>query len=139
VSEKRIITPYGDALKPCPCCGGEAQRGSVADPDDKDFGAQFIYCRQCDLTTALVWPLKNDVTRELMERWNKREHVSEKRDAAPTISAGGAFELKLYGTPGYVGTIAGITVHADPTIPEHTVVIRDELGRELGRIINVGS
>lgn len=45
---------------------------------------------------------------------------------------------KLYGTPGYVGTVAGITVHADPEIPEHTVVIRDELGRELGRIVNVG-
>ncbi len=57
---------------------------------------------------------------------------------ANAISAGGAYELKLYGTPGYVGTIAGITVHADPDVPEHTVIVKDEHGRELGRIINVG-
>jgi hypothetical protein len=56
----------------------------------------------------------------------------------PRISAGGAFELKLYGTPGYVGTIAGITIHADPAVEENTVIVRDEHGRELGRIINVG-
>jgi hypothetical protein len=55
-----------------------------------------------------------------------------------SISASGAYELKLYGTPGYVGTIAGITVHADPEVPEHTVILKDEHGRELGRIINVG-
>jgi hypothetical protein len=56
----------------------------------------------------------------------------------PLLSASGAYELKFYGTPGYVGTVSGITVHADPEVPEHTVIIRDEHGRELGRIVNVG-
>ena len=59
-------------------------------------------------------------------------------EAARTISAGGSYELKLFGTPGYVGTVAGITVYADPFIPEHTVEVRDDLGRVLGRIVNVG-
>jgi hypothetical protein len=30
-------------------------------------------------------------------------------------------------------------VFVDPSVPENTVVVKDDLGRELGRIINIGS
>lgn len=61
---------------------------------------------------------------------------SERRE--PTISAGGAHDWKLFGTPGVTGTVAGLTIHIDPSVPDNTVIVRDDLGRELGRIINVG-
>jgi acetylornithine deacetylase/succinyl-diaminopimelate desuccinylase-like protein len=54
------------------------------------------------------------------------------------ISAGGARDLRLHGTHGVTGSIFGLTVHVDPDVPDGTIIIRDELGRELGRIINVG-
>jgi hypothetical protein len=54
------------------------------------------------------------------------------------ISAGGAHDLRLHGTHGVTGSIFGLTVHVDPDVPDGTIIIRDELGRELGRIINVG-
>ena len=61
------------------------------------------------------------------------------RPEEPVISAGGMQELKLYGTPGYVGTVGpAFTVHVDPDVPAHTIIVRDGYGRELGRIINIG-
>jgi len=81
------------------------------------------------------WPEEFYEIQPLYDVPSSHSAVAEK---APTISAGGAYEVKLYGTLGYVGTVAGITVHADPDVPEHTVIIKDEHGRELGRIVNVG-
>jgi hypothetical protein len=55
------------------------------------------------------------------------------------ISAGGSPDLKLFGTPTIMGTAARMLVFVDPSVPENTVVVKDDLGRELGRIINIGS
>ncbi|HZR03643.1 MAG TPA: Lar family restriction alleviation protein [Burkholderiales bacterium] len=71
---------HGELL-PCPCCGGEALFGRVTNPDDVDFNAEFVYCAACDLATALMWPLKGDVKRELAERWNKRTAADPKESA----------------------------------------------------------
>jgi len=78
MSQDQQFDKHG-ALLPCPCCGGKALFGSVIEPDDKDFGARFVYCSACHLTSALVWPLKDDVTRELVERWNRRSVQSSAR------------------------------------------------------------
>lgn len=60
-------------LLPCPFCGGQADFGQVADSEiDPNSGGEFIDCSQCHASTALVFPLKGDVKRELIERWNQR-------------------------------------------------------------------
>lgn len=62
-------------LLPCPFCGGEATFGFVAHTDredDPNAGGEFVDCSQCQASTALVFPLKGDVKRELAERWNRR-------------------------------------------------------------------
>lgn len=63
-----------NALLPCPFCSGKAEFGIVGnrDVDDPDFGGHFVHCTQCDACTTLVFPVKDDATRELVERWNKR-------------------------------------------------------------------
>ena len=60
-----------DRLKPCPFCGGEAEMLTV--PEDlPDVGAMFVQCSKCMASSALVYPLMDDVRSLLMERWNKR-------------------------------------------------------------------
>lgn len=64
-----------EALLPCPFCGGEAKFGSVeGDPELPQTGGNYIECSnpRCRATTCLVFPLKEDVTQELTERWNLR-------------------------------------------------------------------
>ena len=73
--------------------------------------------------------------KEMERLWELRTPRPEE----PVISAGGMQELKLYGTPGYVGTVGpAFTVHVDPDVPAHTIIVRDGYGRELRRIINIG-
>jgi hypothetical protein len=51
------------------------------------------------------------------------------------ISAGGAPELRFFA--GH-RLMPAITVHVDPAMPPDQIEIRDELGRVLGRIVNIG-
>src|SRR3990167_6835129 len=70
---------YSTALLPCPCCGGKA-RFQVVEGDayhDANVGGHYIDCEGCGLSTNLVFPLKDDVSRELAkrelaEKWNKQ-------------------------------------------------------------------
>src|SRR3990167_7001889 len=70
---------YSTALLPCPCCGGKA-RFQVVEGDayhDANVGGHYIDCEGCGLSTKLVFPRKDDVSRELAkrelaEKWNKR-------------------------------------------------------------------
>src|SRR3990167_8571157 len=70
---------YSPALLPCPCCGGKA-RFQVVEGDayhDANVGGHYIDCEGCGLSTNLVFPRKDDVSRELAkrelaEKWNKR-------------------------------------------------------------------
>ena len=62
-------------LKPCPFCGGTPVfRTGAAEGIPS---GHFLECDGCHASTALVFPLKDDVTRELAERWNRRAPVSE--------------------------------------------------------------
>jgi Lar family restriction alleviation protein len=58
------------SLLPCPFCGGEPRFGTGASEGIE--GGHFIECGNCQASTSLVFPLKDDVTRELAERWNRR-------------------------------------------------------------------
>ena len=69
---------YSIALLPCRC-GGKA-RFQVVKGDayhDVNVGGHYIDCEGCGLSTKLVFPRKDDVSRELAkrelaEKWNKR-------------------------------------------------------------------
>lgn len=71
-------TPRMDmgALLPCPCCSGRAYFCRVNEEADRNFAAEYIECASCGLTTNLVFPLKGDVQRELIERWNRRSELA---------------------------------------------------------------
>lgn len=64
-----------DRLKPCPFCGAEAEIITIeGDVEDFRTGAQCVQCTSlsCGAASGLVYPLKDDVTNLLLERWNKR-------------------------------------------------------------------
>ena len=68
---------YGDdndRLKPCPFCGAAAEIITLAGEDDPGVGAQCVQCTSsaCGAASGLVYPLMDDVTDLLHERWNKR-------------------------------------------------------------------
>lgn len=77
--EPKAITTLssGLALLACPCCGGPAAFVRVPNStDEKDndpnAGGEFIECTACQLSTFIMFPLKESVKRQLAERWNKR-------------------------------------------------------------------
>ena len=57
-----------DRLKPCPYCGADAEIGEEQD------GGHFVQCinSACGASSALLFPLMDDVKHLLLERWNKR-------------------------------------------------------------------
>lgn len=78
-----------DRLKPCPFCGAEAEiitlEGETYEPS---IGAQCVQCTSsaCGAASGLIYPLMDDVTHLLIERWNKRHNA--KVSGAGTASAG---------------------------------------------------
>jgi hypothetical protein len=60
-------------LLPCPFCGAEAAFGEIGGEGD-DAGGQFIQCTDacCGASSALIFPLMDDVRWLLVERWNRR-------------------------------------------------------------------
>lgn len=63
-----------DILKPCPFCGSKAEFGSIDDNEHPDFGGHFICCTNtlCQCSSALIFPLMDNVAGLLAIRWNKR-------------------------------------------------------------------
>jgi len=64
-----------DRISPCPCCGSEAFMNQVPyDPQSENSGGYYIECgnRRCGITTRLVFCIKDDGRRDLVETWNKR-------------------------------------------------------------------
>ncbi len=64
-----------DRLKPCPFCGAAAEIITLeGETDDPSIGAQAVQCTNsaCGAASGLIYPLMDDVTDLLRERWNKR-------------------------------------------------------------------
>lgn len=70
-----------DDLLPCPFCGYEAVFGSI--DEGQDAGGHFVQCTNnaCWASSALIYPLMDDVRHLLLERWNRR--------TAPPLPPGG--------------------------------------------------
>jgi len=86
-----------DRLMPCPFCGAEAEIITLAgETDEPSIGAQCVQCTSsaCGAASGLIYPLMDDVTDLLRERWNKRHNV-EFSGGAPLYGAASA------GTQGY--------------------------------------
>ena len=71
-----------DRLKPCPFCGAEAEIITLeGETDEPSIGAQCVQCTSsaCGAASGLIYPLMDDVTDLLHERWNKRHNVANNR------------------------------------------------------------
>jgi len=53
-------------LKPCPFCGGSAERIELEDEDN--FGGSVICCKQCGASS----PVHFDRKENLYDSWNRR-------------------------------------------------------------------
>ena len=68
-----------DRLKPCPFCGAEAEIITLeGETDEPSIGAQCVQCTSsaCGAASGLIYPLMDDVTDLLRQRWNKRHNAS---------------------------------------------------------------
>lgn len=71
-------------LLPCPFCGAEAEIITLAgETDALSNGAQCVQCtsRACGAASGLIYPLMDDVTHLLMERWNNRHNAGNEGPA----------------------------------------------------------
>ena len=61
-------------LKPCPFCGSDADIHTMPSEGNCNDGGMFVMCRngRCMASSALVFPLMDNVQDLLIERWNKR-------------------------------------------------------------------
>lgn len=61
-------------LKPCPFCGSDADIHTMPSEGNCNDGGMFVMCRNggCMASSALVFPLMDNVQDLLIERWNKR-------------------------------------------------------------------
>jgi Lar family restriction alleviation protein len=59
-------------LKPCPFCGGKAEKVEVTEPSN--VGGYVVQCRDCEASTRVWFPIKDSVDHILAEAWNKRNH-----------------------------------------------------------------
>ena len=71
--------PAGELL-PCPFCGGDAECAYECDEDSPDFGGKFVHCKKCDASSTMIFPLMDDVTLQLAEKWNRRVLSFERDD-----------------------------------------------------------
>lgn len=62
-----------DELLPCPFCGSDAEMLTIPE-GHPDVGAMFVQCTnsRCMTSSALLYPLMDDVRGLLRERWNRR-------------------------------------------------------------------
>jgi hypothetical protein len=59
-------------LRPCAHCGSGAVFGVITREDSEDYGAEFIECLVCKITTPLIFPCMDDPKPRLAEKWNRR-------------------------------------------------------------------
>ena len=59
-----------EKLKPCPFCGGKAEKIAVEEPSN--VGGYVVQCSSCEASTRVWFPIKDSVDRILREAWNRR-------------------------------------------------------------------
>lgn len=82
-----------DRLKPCPFCGAEAEIITLeGETDEPSIGAQCVQCTNstCGAASGLIYPLMDDVTDLLRERWNKRHNAVVQASGSQTLNQGTA-------------------------------------------------
>lgn len=57
-------------LKPCPFCGGEAERITLE--DDENFGGDVICCTKCQASSNVEFGFKEN----LVSNWNRRADLA---------------------------------------------------------------
>ena len=64
---------FGRELMPCPFCGSHATMFTMPEGSGID-GSMYVECDEplCRASSALIYPLKDDVKHILIERWNRR-------------------------------------------------------------------
>ena len=69
-----------ETLLPCPFCGANAEILTIPE-DHPDAGAMFVQCcdSRCMTSSALLYPLMDDVRALLVERWNRRAAGSSRQ------------------------------------------------------------
>ena len=87
------ITIERETLLPCPFCGGEAEILTIPE-DHPDAGAMFVQCwdSRCMTSSALLYPLMDDVRALLVERWNRRAALAQKAEP-PSMPQGKSLAL----------------------------------------------
>jgi len=70
---KDVRDKYFGELKPCPFCGSHATIFTMLEGSGSD-GSMYVECDAplCRASSALIYPLKDNVEELLIERWNRR-------------------------------------------------------------------
>ena len=69
-----------DEIKPCPFCGGVAQRVDIpADEHDPNAGGSYIACKFCLASSSIAFGDKSS----LVDNWNTRADDARIRAEAP--------------------------------------------------------
>lgn len=88
-----------EELKPCPFCGGKAERHTIEDEEPSNAGGDVICCSRCGASSHVEFGRKEN----LVSVWNTRADtalIEVERDAAGNvlICTGIAPMTKAYGT-----------------------------------------
>jgi Lar family restriction alleviation protein len=59
-----------DDLRPCPFCGGDARFYEVEEASNR--GGYVVGCKECECSTRVWFPVKDDVRPILRDAWNRR-------------------------------------------------------------------
>lgn len=60
-------------LRDCPFCGGKASFVRIPHAGPARLaGGEFVECADCQASSAVMFPIKGDVRRDLAGRWNLR-------------------------------------------------------------------
>lgn len=57
-----------EELKPCPFCGGKAERITIGDDEPNNAGGDVICCTRCQASSHVEFGRKEN----LVSRWNTR-------------------------------------------------------------------
>ncbi len=90
----------------CPFCGSRAVFGQITDPEDDNFGGEFVSCSGCIVTTDLRFSVKEDARPLLAEAWNRRAEreriltlLREPSEELVEAAGGAAFNVMRFRNP----------------------------------------